>query len=68
LRAKLFGGACVLEAMQGRENHLGDKNVEIARKMLADAGIPVVASDVGGGRGRKLIFHPHEGSALVKLL
>lgn len=68
LRAKLFGGACVLDAMRGKENHLGDKNVEIARKMLSEAGIPVLASDVGGGRGRKLIFHPHEGSALVKLL
>lgn len=68
LRAKLFGGACVLDAMRGKENHLGDKNVEIARKLLSEAGIPVVASDVGGGRGRKLIFHPHEGSALVKLL
>lgn len=68
LRAKLFGGACVLDAMRGKENHLGDKNVEIARKALTEAGVPVVASDVGGGRGRKLIFYPHDGSALVKLL
>ncbi len=68
LRAKLFGGACVLDAMRGRENHLGDKNVEIAERVLAEAGIPVVASDVGGGRGRKLIFYPHDGSALIKLL
>jgi chemotaxis protein CheD len=68
LRAKLFGGACVLDAMRGKDQHLGDKNVEIARRSLAGAGIPVVASDVGGSRGRKLIFHPHDGSALVKLL
>jgi chemotaxis protein CheD len=68
LRAKIFGGACVLDAMRGKENHLGGKNVEIARNALAEAGIPVVASDVGGGRGRKLIFYPHDGSALVKLL
>jgi chemotaxis protein CheD len=68
LRAKVFGGACVLDAMRGKENHLGDKNVEIARKALAEADIPVVASDVGGTRGRKLIFHPHDGSAKVKLL
>jgi chemotaxis protein CheD len=68
LRAKVFGGACVLDAMRGKANHLGDKNAEIAEKMLAEAGIPVVASDVGGGRGRKLIFHPHDGTALVKLL
>jgi len=68
LRAKVFGGACVLDAMRGKGNHLGDKNVEMANKALAEAGIPVVASDVGGGRGRKLIFHSHDGSALVKLL
>jgi chemotaxis protein CheD len=68
LRGKIFGGACVLDAMRGKENHLGDKNVEVARMALAEATIPVVASDVGGTRGRKLIFHPHDGSALVKLL
>lgn len=68
LRAKLFGGACVLDAMRGRENHLGAKNVDIARQALGDAGIPVMASDVGGARGRKLIFHSHDGSAQVKLL
>ncbi len=68
LRGKLFGGACVLDAMRGKETHLGDKNVEIARKTLSEAGIPVVASDVGGSRGRKLIYYPHDGSALIKLL
>jgi chemotaxis protein CheD len=68
LRAKLFGGACVLDAMRGKEGHLGDKNVEMARKTLAAVEIPIVASDVGGARGRKLIFHPHDGSARVKLL
>ena len=68
LQAKVFGGACVLDAMRGKENHLGAKNVEIARIALAGAGIPVMASDVGGGRGRKLIFYPHDGNALIKLL
>ena len=28
----------------------------------------VVASDVGGNRGRKLIFYPYDGTVLVKLL
>jgi chemotaxis protein CheD len=68
LRAKVFGGACVLDAMRDRANHLGDKNVEMAQRVLAEAGIPVVASDVGGSRGRKLIFYPHDGTVLVKLL
>ena len=68
LRAKLFGGACVLDAMRGRDTHLGTKNIELARKALSEAGIPIIASDVGGNRGRKLIFQPHDGTALVKLL
>ena len=68
LQAKVFGGACVLDAMRGKEIHLGTKNVEIATRALATAGIPVIASDVGGNRGRKLVFRPHDGSALVKLL
>ena len=68
LLAKVFGGACVLDAMRGKEDHLGGKNVDVARRFLAETGISVVASDVGGDRGRKLIFHPHDGSARVKLL
>ncbi len=68
LQAKLFGGACVLEAFRGRENHLGMKNVEVARKLLEVEGVPVIGEDVGGRQGRKLIFHTDEGTALVKLL
>ena len=68
LRAKLFGGACVLDAMRGKGNHLGAKNVDIAWRAMGDAGIPVLASDVGGARGRKLIFQTNDGSAQVKLL
>jgi chemotaxis protein CheD len=68
LRAKLFGGACVLGAMRGSVTLLGQKNIEIAHQWLGKAGIPIVDEDVGGSHGRKLIFHPHEGSAFVKLL
>jgi chemotaxis protein CheD len=69
LKAKVFGGACVLAAMRGKgEAHLGSKNVEIAKKSLADIGIPLITSDVGGDRGRKLIFHPYDGTAFVKHL
>jgi chemotaxis protein CheD len=68
LQAKVFGGACVLDAMRGKGSHLGTKNAEIAASSLAAVGIPVMASDLGGNRGRKLVFQPHDGSALVKLL
>jgi chemotaxis protein CheD len=68
LRAKLFGGACVLEAFRSRQNHLGTKNVQIAREILDSADIPIIGEDVGGDRGRKLIFHMDNGSAWVKQL
>jgi chemotaxis protein CheD len=68
LQGKVFGGACVLDAMRGKGSHLGMKNAEIAMSALTAIRIPIMGSDVGGNRGRKLLFHPHDGSALVKLL
>ena len=68
LNAKLFGGACVLAAMRNGSTHLGSKNVEIANEYLSKLGIPVITSDVGGDRGRKLIFHPHDGTAFIRHL
>lgn len=68
LQAKLFGGACVLEAMRDKEEHLGVKNIQVARKLLGEEGIPVVSDDVGGSSGRKLIFHTDKGTALVRRL
>lgn len=68
LQAKIFGGACVLEAFKHKDDHLGLKNVEIAIKYLTMEGIPIIENDVGGNNGRKIIFQTNSGSALVKRL
>ncbi len=68
LRAKIFGGASVLDAVRGSQIHLGAKNIELARQFLLDEGIPILTEDVGGARGRKLIFRLKDGVAWVKLL
>ena len=68
LLAKMFGGACVLEAFRARQHHLGTKNIEVARGLLESESIPLVGHDVGGQRGRKLIFHTDDGAAWVKHL
>lgn len=68
LQAKLFGGACVLRAFQNGGWHLGRKNVEVAHELLQELGIPIVAEDVEGVRGRKLIFQTHDGAAWVRSL
>lgn len=65
LQAKVFGGACVLEAFQARQGHLGEKNAAVAFKRLEGLGIPVVSHDVGGRSGRKLIFHTDKGGAWI---
>jgi chemotaxis protein CheD len=68
LQAKIFGGACVIEAFRRIDGHLGSMNVKVALRMLANAGIALVAEDVGGQRGRKLVFHTDDGAAWVKTL
>jgi len=68
LQAKLFGGANVIEAFRDRENHLGTQNVRIARELLAAEAIPVIGEDVGGQKGRKLVFLTDDGSAWIKEL
>ncbi len=68
LTAKLFGGAAVHGPPPGGASTLGERNVAAARDALARAGIPVVAEDVGGSRGRKIFFETGEGSVWLKLL
>lgn len=68
LRAKVFGGACVVEAFRALGQPLGSKNVIVARELLERARIPVVASDVGGRHGRKLLLDTASGQAWVQLL
>lgn len=69
LRAKVFGGAAVLGTTRpaGRR-HLGEENARLALGALLDLGIPVVDGDVGGNRGRKVVFHTDDGSAWMRTL
>jgi len=62
LRAKVFGGACMFAGMES-STHLGQKNADVALDFLKRRGVEVVQTDVGGSRGRKLIFHTDEGTS-----
>lgn len=66
LEAKLFGGASMLKRGSESTGDLGMRNVEAARAALAEHGIPIVGEDVGGNRGRKLVFSTADGTVLVK--
>lgn len=67
LRAKLFGGGAVFKQIGGLFG-VGERNIQYAEQYLAEAGIPVVARDVGEGYTRKVIFHLHTGEAFVRRL
>lgn len=64
LLAKVFGGANVsgtgLEVFM-----IGDRNISLAFQMLEEFRIPVVANDVGGKIGRKIIMNSESGVVLV---
>ncbi len=67
LQAKVFGGGSIITAFR-RGGALGDENVTLALRLLAEAGIPVLDKDVGGQAGRKVIFHTDDGTAWVRCL
>jgi len=68
LTAMVFGGANVLHAFQEGVRHIGVANVEVARALLAQHRIPISAEDVGGTRGRRLVFSAQDGNASVRRL
>jgi chemotaxis protein CheD len=65
--AYIVGGASVLAAFD-KPDHLGMRNVGVARNVLAEHRIPVIGVDVGGSRGRKLTFSPRDGQVNVQLI
>ena len=66
--AYVVGGACVLEAYQGRKAELGGANVRAALAVLDQAGIRVIGRDIEGSRGRRVAFHAQSGAVTVKTL
>ncbi len=65
LRAKVFGGAAVLQSNNGLMS-VGERNIIVAEDLLAEKGIPIISSDVGGVLGRKILFNTDTGEILLK--
>jgi chemotaxis protein CheD len=65
LQARLAGGAHVLSiGGAGSLPRIGDKNAEAVKAALAAASLPVMAEDLGGGKGRTVWFHPRDGGRI----
>ncbi|MFB6071192.1 MAG: chemotaxis protein CheD [Halanaeroarchaeum sp.] len=62
--AKIAGGSSMLDLGNGAP--IGDENVARTERVLAEAGIDVVARDTGGDAGRTVSFHPTTGTMTIK--
>ena len=64
LECKVFGGASPLN--HHSDSSAGNRNVMVAMEILAQEGVTVSASSVGGYGGRKLFFRTDTGLVLQK--
>ncbi|MDD5373105.1 MAG: chemotaxis protein CheD [Sulfurimonas sp.] len=65
LEAKIFGGASI-NFSSCQTMMVGEKNILVAREILNDYKIKIVAEDVGGNNGRKIQFNLEQGKVLLK--
>lgn len=65
LEAKIFGGA-MMNAGVNEAMMIGQKNVLVAKEILKEYKISIVAEDVGGQNGRKIQFDLERGKVLLK--
>ncbi|AJY31827.1 cheD chemotactic sensory transduction family protein [Burkholderia thailandensis 34] len=66
LRAKLFGGGCVMQSLS--DTRIGERNAAFVRAYLDAEGIRSVGGDMLGTRPRRVCYFPTTGRALCKRL
>jgi chemotaxis protein CheD len=64
LVAKIAGGSAMFKTFSGNLN-IGERNVEVIRKLLKENNIPLRREDVGGSVGRTIFYYPKENGKLV---
>lgn len=62
LEAQILGGANSTEFCH---KNIGWENIMVARKILASERIDVTSQDVGGEKGRKIVFNTHTNEIAV---
>ena len=62
LEARIFGGS-MPKVTFGDRAHMGELNVQAVTHFLHMNGIRLIENEVGGTRGRKVVFHTDDGRA-----
>ena len=65
LEVKLVGGGRVIAAM---DSDVGKRNIDFAREYIANDGLTVAGSDLGGTWPRRVVYFPASGKVRVKKL
>jgi len=70
IQVKLFGGADILPQGENGYRHMtvGQQSILRANQIIEREQLRIIASDVGGTRGRKLFFHTHSGEIYLQRL
>jgi chemotaxis protein CheD len=66
LKASVYGGGSVLNALRTMAESLGKQNCDAAMDILRASAIPVVQQAVGGIKGRKIVFRTWNGDTLLE--
>lgn len=67
--AKIAGGASMFNFTdKSIISDIGKRNAEAVKKTLKDEGIPIVAEDTGGDKGRTMIIDAEDGKVTLKIV
>lgn len=67
LKAKIFGGGELIDG-GSKGTLIGERNIRVARLILEEKNISIVASSTGGRKGRKILFFTETGEVRHKFL
>lgn len=69
LTAKIAGGASMFsKIMPSTSINIGQQNYETVMKKLQELNIPVIAKDIGGENGRRLVCNPENGNVAIRII
>ena len=67
--AKIAGGASMFNfSDKSIISDIGKRNSEAVKKSLNEIGIPIVAEDTGGNKGRTMILESNNGKVILKIV